>query len=170
MDNLGNNNVKKYSISSISSKSVYFFVECMKLIQYLSLDNLLSFNVSDISESVIEIQICRNIKHPTVISNLLTNLINLNEKKLIRNITGKKNTNVGYLFFEEVLIEKGFVEYNWKNTPILIELMKSNDFYYNIYHPTKIKFKIESKIQQLIQYNKTSFSSTSCIIFIFTFS
>lgn len=167
MDQFSDILVKQYNILSIDSKSVDLFMECIKVIKHLSLDNILSFDIMNKSQNNLKLKFCRIIKHPTLVSNILVNLINMNEKRLIKTIRKKNNANQQNTCLEEVLIEKGYVEYKWNNSRILTDLMKSNGYYYIIYHPAKIKYKIDSKIEQVIQFNKNVFSSTSCILYIY---
>lgn len=147
MENVTNNLLSKYDISRIQHKYVLYFMEFHKIIKYLSLENVISFKIKQITNSSLILESiikCKSTIHMLRQRKIMLQLVNMNENNLLSKMIDSTECLENSLLLPEeelIIIEDSTIESYTKQK--CRELKYENArLYYNGYHTTNIDTSI----------------------------
>lgn len=124
--------VKNYEVSSVKNSDMKYLLECMSMVEYLSIDEVFKMTIKENSVCV-EIG-NREVNNSLNILNnkILKELLNVSEKYLLNKLEKSEIKEEECKLYEEIIIE------NEKMEEIInknyINKMKEDRIYFNIYH------------------------------------
>lgn len=124
--------VKNYEVSSVKNSDMKYLLECMSMVEYLSIDEVFKMTIK---ENSVYVEIGnREVNNSLNILNnkILKELLNVSEKYLLNKLEKSEIKEEEYKLYEEIIIE------NEKMEEIIdknyINKMKEDRIYFNIYH------------------------------------
>lgn len=124
--------VKNYEVSSVKNSDMKYLLECMSIVEYLSIDEVFKMTIK---ENSVYVEIGnREVNNSLDILNnkILKELLNVSEKYLLNKLEKSEIKEEEYKLYEEIIIEnekmEEIVDKNYINK------MKEDRIYFNIYH------------------------------------
>lgn len=124
--------IKNYEISSVKNSDMKYLLECMSMVEYLSIDEVFKMIIK---ENSVYVEIGnREVNNSLDILNnkILKELLNVSEKYLLNKLEKSEIKEEEYKLYEEIIIEnekmEDIIDKNYINK------MKEDRIYFNIYH------------------------------------
>lgn len=124
--------IKNYEVSSVKNSDMKYLLECMSMVEYLSIDEVFKMIIK---ENSVYVEIGnREVNNSLDILNnkILKELLNVSEKYLLNKLEKSEIKEEECKLYEEIIIEnekmEEIVDKNYINK------MKEDRIYFNIYH------------------------------------
>lgn len=124
--------IKNYEVSSVKNSDMKYLLECMSIVEYLSIDEVFKMIIK---ENSVYVEIGnREVNNSLNILNnkILKELLNVSEKYLLNKLEKSEIKEEEYKLYEEIIIEnenmEDIIDKNYINK------MKEDRIYFNIYH------------------------------------
>lgn len=124
--------VKNYEVSSVKNSDMKYLLECMSIVEYLSIDEVFKMIIK---ENSVYVEIGnREVNNSLDILNnkILKELLNVSEKYLLNKLEKSEIKEEECKLYEEIIIEnenmEDIIDKNYINK------MKEDRIYFNIYH------------------------------------
>lgn len=124
--------VKNYEVSSVKNSDMKYLLECMSMVEYLSIDEVFKMIIK---ENSVYVEIGnREVNNSLNILNnkILKELLNVSEKYLLNKLEKSEIKEEEYKLYEEIIIENEKIEEIIDKN--YINKMKEDRIYFNIYH------------------------------------
>lgn len=168
------NKTQIYSLSSINMKNVSYFVESIKILQSIYMEQILPFQIIDYTNSVLYLEFITKDIEPIdeLIDKIsINNILEISVEKLLQlltkeeNIPKNKNYKIEIIEEDEFLIQNNTLKKKMENNKKLKSLLIDNQFYFVTFHPLEqsIIQTINITVEEYLKQQKDSIIFWNCI-------